>query len=73
MSLRRILAVILPIAVLALTVEILWRRLVIGQIPTQFSAFLVYTLIGVNVTYLVFEAEKFCRHQKPDQKKTAAQ
>ena len=64
MSLKKILAVLLPLGVLALTIEILWRRMVVGQIPTQFSTFLVYSLIGVNLFYLGFEVTKFFKQQK---------
>ncbi len=64
MSLRKILAVLLPLAVLALTVEILWRRHVVGQIPTQFPAFFVYALIGVNVVYLCAESSKLFKKNR---------
>lgn len=64
MSLKKILAVLLPLGVLALTVEILWRRLIVGQIPTQFSAYLVYALISVNIFYLGYEGSKLIKRRK---------
>ncbi len=64
MRLNKISAVLLPIGVLVLTGEILWRRLIVGQIPTQFSAFLVYGLIIVNVIYLGYEGSKLVKMKK---------
>jgi hypothetical protein len=64
MSLKRILSSILPLAVLALSIEIVWRRLVVGQIPTQFSSLLVYVLLAVNVLYLGFEFSMVFRRDK---------
>ena len=64
MSLKKILSFILPLAVLALSVEIVWRRLIVGQIPTQFSALLVYALIAVNVVYVSYECSLLFKRQK---------
>ena len=64
MSLKKILSFILPLAVLALSVEIVWRRLIVGQIPTQFSALLVYALIAVNVVYVIYECSLLFKRQK---------
>jgi len=61
MNLRRIFALILPLAILALTVEILWRRQIVGQIATQFSAFFVYALFVINFTYVGLEFKRFFR------------
>ena len=64
MNLKRILSFILPIAVLALTIEIVWRRLVVGQIPTQFSGILVYLLAAVNVVYFGFEFSMLFKRER---------
>jgi hypothetical protein len=64
MNPKKILGLILPLAVLVLTLEILWRRLIVGQVPTQFSAFFVYALILANLYYVASECMRWFNQQK---------
>jgi hypothetical protein len=42
------------VLLLYLTAEILIRRLVLGQIPSQVPAFVVYTLLLLNLVSVIF-------------------
>lgn len=53
MNLRKWFALILPLMILVLSAEIVWRRTAGGQVPTQFSAVFVYSLLALNVVYIV--------------------
>lgn len=58
---RSLATLILPSLVLLFSGEILWRRLIVGQIPTQFSALFVYGLLILNVFYFGRELRIFLR------------
>jgi hypothetical protein len=64
MSLKKILSFILPLMVLALSIEIVWRRFIVGQIPTQFSALPVYALIAVNALYFSYEYSQLLKKRQ---------
>lgn len=54
MTLRQAIEVALGFILFALTIEILVRRWLYGQIPTQLSAGWVYALIAINLMALVY-------------------
>lgn len=58
---RSLASLFLPVLVLLFSIEIIWRRLIAGQVPTQFPAFVVYGLLVLNVVYLVREWRLFLR------------
>lgn len=53
MNFKKWFGLILPLMVLGMSAEIVWRRTMVGQIPTQFSAVFVYALLALNVVYFV--------------------
>ncbi len=48
-----------------LTLEIVWRRWVERQVPSQLSNWLVYAVVGINVALVFFESAKVIRSKGP--------
>lgn len=60
---RALIAGVIWALLAVVSVEIIFRRLAVGQIPTQFPVWLVYFLIALNAGYIFWGIQSFRQHR----------